>query len=236
MIFEPTTHQQESAKRTKDDFFKAVKILGIRTKPGDLTQKDMLSHFHVKVHEKKYTKTQLEKFVDSKNILNRIFISKEISIKGNFSCQIPFEKPCEVCKGLGEQLHIYKKMIYLDCKVCNKTGKVQVKCRDCKGTGKYGNVDCRKCAGSENHTITVKCFICLGKGSQGKQVLEAGIKGSTICANCIGFGFHFPLPEGVTFNTPFSNLPTIIKAAAPPIEDPIIPTDFEGEAAIQPTA
>ena len=236
MLFEPTTHQQEVAKRTKDDFFKAVKVLGIRSKPGDLTQRDMLSHFHAKVHEKKYTKTQLEKFVDSKNILNRIFISKEISIKGNFSCQIPFETPCKSCGGLGERLHIYKKMIYLDCKVCDKTGQKQITCPSCKGTGRYGNVDCRKCAGSAHHTIIVQCRACLGKGNQGKPVLEPGIKGSTICVNCIGFGFHFPLPEGVTFNTPFSNLPTIIKAAEPPIETPTIPTDFEGEAAIQPTA
>jgi len=235
MLFEPVTHQQAEAKKAIGAQNLALKSLGMAlTKEENLCIEVTLRNFESGVKDAKIKGNQVQKLVDSKNILVRLIIEKQIREKGTFELVSPFSSTCPSCKGTGELYKFYRKEIELDCLACNKTGQKRIPCPACKGSGLYGQTKCLKCADSKDHTIVVQCRACQGTGKKKKQVLEAKIKTSTICPACNSFGFPFKLPEGIesSLNKPFSDLSAKIKAASPPIEAPVIIPEPEPPAEV----
>ena len=69
---------------------------------------------------------------------------------------------CFKCEGTGRKT--------LSCRICNGTGSVHLKakqCFQCKGTGKVKDRECKKCKGSGLHKpeCNVSCRRCDGRGT-----------------------------------------------------------------------
>lgn len=145
----------------------------------------------------------LKQLVDSKNILLRQEVEKQVEEFGKFSLQIPFETACVQCCGSGERYKFYIKAVEVDCKFC-EDGTLIVPCRACKETGTYikpggEEVPCNKCNREDPKTgellvgkRRVKCKKCAHTGKIGKfekKVLDSKIKSTTYCKACRGKGY-----------------------------------------------
>ncbi|MFW9871529.1 MAG: hypothetical protein ACFFG0_00295 [Candidatus Thorarchaeota archaeon] len=144
-----------------------------------------------------------KQLVDSKNLLLRLEVEKQVEETGKFSLEVPFETACVQCCGSGERYKFYIKAVEVDCKFCDG-GTLIIPCRACKETGIYQKpngeeIPCNKC--NKEDSITgetlvgkkrVKCKKCAHTGKVGKfekKVLDSKIKSTTYCRACRGKGY-----------------------------------------------
>ena len=176
----------------------AKRILGLEK---DYNMIELLSKFQQMEED---GKGSLKQLVDSKNILLRLEVEKQVEETGKFSIEVPFETACVQCCGSGERYKFFIKAVEVDCKYCGGSGTLLIPCRACKETGIFtkpngAQVPCKKC--NQIHPDTqkplegqrlVKCKKCAHTGKVGKfekKVLDSKIKSTTYCKSCKGKGY-----------------------------------------------
>jgi len=182
-----------------------------------------------------YSETNL---MEAKNVIIRSWIEEQLQKQGHWDIKSPYKDECERCKGTGEIYKLEKEK--KPCHACNGDGYLWLRCKNCKGTGRFItddkkglriNVKCN-CTKFADHygdeykgKIRVRCRKCLGKGTiEGlKNFRFTGkIYSTTKCPHCHGFGF--PVTPKGHLNPVLSNqLVQIINTEDTTHEDPLNP-------------
>jgi hypothetical protein len=227
--FTPATAQEVAEARLIISVIESRKMLDFETE--DYSLSELLLHYK----EIDDANIKNPKFLaDSKNILTRKDLEKQVEKTGKFVIDSPFgDLTCPHCTGGGERYKFFYKSVSVDCKFCTK-GELIIPCKACKETGTYVNpkssnpdgVPCIRCnkedpkSGIDPETgettilvgkRRVKCRSCRGSGRFEKFVIDSFIKSTTHCKPCRGKGF---IPE---------------KKRNKPIDNPVIPADLGKE-------
>lgn len=230
-------------------YIEAAKML--QSSSGKLNPIHALINFHSMVRQGYIPEeaSSIQDLVEAKNTLLRSSVRDQVTRKGHFSIQIPFDNPCNKCKGTGE---LYKLLRFKEksepCLRCEGAGWFWKPCK-CNGTGRYTrqdrehndlhiNTECRCLKykdewpkGREN-LIKIKCRDCRAHMSKRKFV---GLESTTKCPACKGFGFKHQYSQRVTNPAfPVANLCDIIERTEPePQPEASDKIDLEAEAVPQ---
>jgi hypothetical protein len=186
----------------------AMKIVGIGKEEKIHDLNSILAEYGTTYwvhHENGELQNNLPELIDAKNILVRTNLLLQVYDSGAFVLpeEPPFENACPKCHGTGELYLFNRTPKEVKCNRC-EDGKVWVRCRSCKGTGRYKlrfkegggiNVECRTCKDSPSDhkgQIQVKCRICKGTTIAKIMVLDHSLKSTTPCPVCHELGFTFP--------------------------------------------
>lgn len=230
-------------------YIEAAKML--QSSSGKLNPIHALINFHSMVRQGYIPEgaSSIQDLVEAKNTLLRSSVRDQVTRKGHFSIQIPFDNPCNKCKGTGE---LYKLLRFKEksepCQRCEGAGWFWKPCK-CNGSGRYTrqdrehndlhiNTECRCLKykdewpkGREN-LIKIKCRDCRAHMSKRKFV---GLESTTKCPACKGFGFKHQYSQRVTNPAfPVANLCDIIERTEPePQPEASDKIDLEAEAVPQ---
>lgn len=210
--YAPATAQEVTEARLITSVKEAKTILDLGS-VVEFSMPELLKHFQNSFSttiEKGETKN-LKQIIDSKNLLLRLEVERQVEKYGKFTLEVPYDTACIHCSGAGERYKFFYKSVEVDCKYCDK-GELIIPCKACK-EGTYVNpkapptskgVPCIRCnkedpkSGLDPETEQimilvgkkrVKCRPCRGTGRFEKFVIDSHIKSTTYCKHCRGRGF-----------------------------------------------
>lgn len=172
----------------------AFAIIGIKMEETD--PQSVLSNFFKIWNDGADDKKAL---IAAKNLIMQKMVSDQMKAQRYFEIVSPFPNSCISCRGTGEIYKFNKKPVLVNCHICAGKKKLTVKCRKCKGSGRYierwpegggMNLKCTACKGKGS--VRVKCSNCFGKGKIKKIVPDHSIKSTTPCKHCKELGFIVP--------------------------------------------
>ena len=108
-----------------------------------------------------------------------------------FSGTVEEKVPCLTCNGAKEvscPVYVKKEML---CILCKGSGQLEVKCRECNGTGGPPWWKCDTCKGAGK--VDIPCNRCGGKGTitEDTECGQCMGKGKIKCKPCDGKGYSY---------------------------------------------
>jgi hypothetical protein len=190
-----------------EEVIEALHVIGVKDENRALDLKAMLQEYGTSywVHDENGELDEhLDELKNARNIIGRTNLLYRVHKDGSFKLpEDPFENTCPKCHGMGELFLFNRVPKEVECNRC-EGGKVWVRCRSCKGTGRYQirfkegggiNVECRTCKDSpadHKGQVQVKCRVCKGTTIAKIMVLDASLKSTTPCPVCDELGFILP--------------------------------------------
>lgn len=190
-----------------EEVIEALQVIGVKDESRALNLISMLQEYGTSYwvcDENGELNQHLDDLKHARNIIGRTNLLYQVHNDGSFRLpENPFENTCDKCHGMGELFLFNRVPKDVECNRC-EDGKVWVRCRSCKGTGRYQirfkeggglNVQCRTCKDSpEDHKgqVQVKCRVCKGTQIAKIMVLDASLKSTTPCPVCDELGFILP--------------------------------------------